>query len=57
MRYYYERDNDVDIYYIIDRYSEEHICDCFSLRKVQWVVDALNQFEERRMAESYTSIY
>lgn len=49
MRYYYEREDLTDVYYIIDRYSDTHICDCFFLGQVKFVVKALNEFEERRV--------
>lgn len=48
MRYYYERDSVTDVYYIIDRWSETHIADCFYLTKVEWLTKILNDFEERR---------
>lgn len=56
MRYYYEQDSLTEIYYIIDRYSDTHICDCFILDKVIWVTKALNEFEDRRIEENYNSI-
>lgn len=49
MRYYYERDNVTEVYYIIDRYSDTHIADVFFLSKVEWLTKILNEFEERRV--------
>ena len=52
MRYYYEQDNLTNCYYIIDRYSDTHVCDCFCIKQVEFVVHALNEFEERRVARN-----
>lgn len=48
MRFYYEWDDLTEIYYIIDRKTESHICDCYSLKNVQMILIALNDIMDWR---------